>query len=269
MNTRLLFVSVAVFCWHSRVTAQESLPYSTGFETQAERDAWEEYRLGATAFYNWGFTTMPTAYVSHDYPVGAGSTDTTQDWLVSPEIHFHSTSKLSLSMNIFTMIGTTEADRFEVWLSTGEKDPAGGDYELIADFTDLGGSGAWQDTAEIALPDTGMGYLAFVYQATNNWFTVAIDSIEITPDVPLSVAEAKNPETRWYFLPAQNSLHVSHAQKEDVIVLYDLRGTVLREVRARVETCTLDLSGLRTPIVLVACYRNGEKIKSEKLIIQP
>lgn len=269
MNTRILFISAAVFCVHSSLTAQESLPYSTSFETQAERDAWEEYRLGATAFYNWDFVTAPTAYASHDYPVGAGSNDTTQDWLVSPEIHFHSSSKLSLSMSIFTMIGTTAADRFEVWLSTGAKDPALGDYELIADFTNLGGSGSWQDTAGIVLPDTGMGYLAFVYQATNNWFTVSIDSIGITPDVPLATGRVKGVDTGVHFTPAQRMLHVTHTQKEDVIVLYDLTGAVLRRVSAGGPACTLDLSGIRTPIVLAACYRNGERIKSEKLIVQP
>jgi len=125
--TLFIFLFSALYC---STSAQEYLPWENGFATQEEQDAWTEYRLGATEFFNWGIATIGSGYATHDYPVGASATDTTSDWLVSPEIYFHSSAELDLSVRIFTMIGVTAEDHFEIWMSTGSKDPADGDSNL-------------------------------------------------------------------------------------------------------------------------------------------
>ncbi len=59
-------------------------------------------------------------------------------------------------------------------------------------MSNFGVNGAWSDTSGIVLSDTGLGYLALRYTATNNWFTVAVDSIVITPDVALDTTNQKD-----------------------------------------------------------------------------
>lgn len=265
-NVTLTFF-LGLFC--STAFAQLPLPYSTSFETQSEQDDWEQFRTGVTDFYDWGFATPSTgAYMTHDYPVGASASDTTIDWFVSPEIHFHSTSKLQLSANLFNMIGVTPEDRFEIWVSMGSKDPADGDYQMLVDMTNYGVNGQWTDTSGIVIADTGVGYMAFVYQATQNWFTVAVDSIEITPDQPLALSPVQTQAAvQWNFDPHGNTLNVSDAQKNDRILFYDALGARIGEASLNQQASRIAAPNQARGLLIVACYRQGELIKSTKFMV--
>lgn len=265
MKTFLLLILLAATSLLS--FSQEPLPWSTSFETQTERDAWEQFRLGEQGTYDWGFNTASPVVAGHDYPLGAGPEDETHDWLVSPEIHFHSSSKLSLSVNIFSF-GITPDDWFEIWFSNGDKDPAAGDYEMIADLTYFGTNGAWSDTADIIINDTGTGYIALVYHATNNWYTVSVDSIEITPDVPLGTHELSD----YDLVPAgiyatQNSINVVKAQRGDMISLHDMKGVLLKQVQVSGPWQEIPLAGIQQGAVLTTHSRNGNILSTRKLFL--
>lgn len=244
--------------------AQHALPYSTSFESQADRDDWEEFRTGATDFFEWEYATVAPAHASHDYPVGATSSDTTIDWLVSPEIHFHSTSKLALSAYVFTLIDLTPEDRFEIWFSNGSKNPADGDYSMIADLTNFGVNGTWTDTSGIILEDTGTGYVAFVYQATNNWFTVAVDSIEIIPDTPLSSHVRKAASVSWQI--QNGELILNHTHSGDVVYVHAVNGTLVGEWKCRGFDDRMAMEQLASGLHLVTIVRNESIIASGKAI---
>lgn len=160
--------------------AQKTLPYLVDFDTKEQQDEWQQYRMGITEFYEWSFATSENGFVSHDYPVGASSTDTTRDWLVSPAIDLSNGAEIALSVNGFALIGLTDDDYFGIWVSTGSADPADGDYVEVADLTAFSTQGEYKDTSGLDLKSLALdGHVALVYEATQNWFTVAVDDIEI------------------------------------------------------------------------------------------
>lgn len=275
----LLLISVLIIP-SLQLSAQEYLPWSTNFDSAAERDAWTEYRTGSTEFFNWQFQTAPNGYPSHDYPVGNTGTDSTIDWMVSPEIYFHSSSKLALSTNLFVLIGSAPEDHFEVWMSTGSKDPMDGDYQMILDMTNFGSNGVWSDTSGIVLSDTGLGYVAFVYEATNNWFTAAFDSVIITPDTPIDTADtangisllqSRNEGFNLWPNPASDRVSISNTGMEGTVTatIIDARGAIRLEEQwnAASGTLELDLDDLPSGTYIVK-LSNADAIRSERLIIQ-
>ena len=156
------------------------LPYSVGWETVDEQNEWTQYRLTPSNLFDWNFSL---GAISHDYPVGNTQGDTIRDWMVSPIINFHSTSKLSFQGNVFSLIGVTNNDYFGIWFSDGSKDPDDGDYVEILDLTGSTVGSNMIDTAGVEIPFVASeGHIAFVYEAIDNWFTIAVDSVAIIPD---------------------------------------------------------------------------------------
>ena len=170
-----------LFLFTTTLFAQiKDLPYSATWDTVDEQNEWTQYRLTSSTFYDWDFSV---GFISHDYPVGNTEADTIRDWMVSPTINFFSTSKLSFQGNVFSLIGITETDYFGIWFSDGSKDPNDGDYVEIMDLTGSTVGTNMIDTAGIEIPfTTNEGYIAFVYEATDNWFTVSVDNVAIIPD---------------------------------------------------------------------------------------
>jgi hypothetical protein len=241
----LLSISAAI-----TLTAQKTLPYSNMVDTPSEIMELTEYRLGATNFFNWSTTG---GVISHDYPVGATSTDTTYDWMVTPELDFTYGAKLSMVVRGFAIIGITPEDYFGVWVSNGAKDPAMGDYVEVADLSNyiLAESG-FQDTNDIDLGVTaGSGYVAFVYGATNNWYTVAVDSIEVNATTSIGVAEEKTlSKTKIYPTIADNNItiEVPYSFKRMKYSVLNLAG---QEVKIGIITESnneLDVSGLKSGV---------------------
>ena len=170
-----------LFLLTSSLFAQiKDFPYSTGWETVDEQNEWTQYRLTPSNLFDWNFFQ---GALGHDYPVGNTEADTIRDWMVSPAINFFSTSKLSFQGNVFALISISETDYFGIWFSDGSKDPNDGDYVEILDLTGSTVGTNLIDTSGVEIPfTTDEGYIALVYEATTNWFTVGVDSVAIIPD---------------------------------------------------------------------------------------
>lgn len=204
MKNLLLLLLFSVYAG-SGLLAQKNLPYTTGFDTQADRDDWDEYRPGHNSLHGWTFGNAgahsnPTC-LSHDYPVGGNSDDTVRDWFTSPALNITANAKLSLWVSGFTMLDTTDVDYFGIWYSDTERDPADGGYTELADLTGLFKSGVWTDTTDIPVPSSDSAFIAIVYHATNNWVTIKVDDITISgpassiekPSARISVSAFPNP----------------------------------------------------------------------------
>lgn len=160
--------------------AQKTLPYIVDFDTKEQQDEWTQYRMGSDDFYEWTFATSADGFVSHDYPVGAEETDTTRDWLVSPAIDLSNGAEIAISVSGYTIFELTDDDYFGIWVSTGSADPADGDFVEVSDLTGFSLQSQYKDTSGLDVKSKALdGYIALVYEATNNWFTIAVDNIEI------------------------------------------------------------------------------------------
>lgn len=184
--TLLLFVTFAI-----SAAAQATLPYTNGFDTNAELADWIIHRKGLLHNYKWapyaapGAVTAPN-YAFHDYPVGSAGTQAVDDWLVTPDIDLTSGARLSLKAWVFIMgSGVLTGDSIEIWLLKGNRDPdlavAKTRITSLRHFAANMGSysqPAWKDTANIVIPPTaGPAYIAFRYKCLDNWYTVGLDNI--------------------------------------------------------------------------------------------
>lgn len=177
---KLLYSITLLIAISLQVQAQKTLPYSANFDTKAEQDEWTQYRMGSDKYYDWAFSTGDNGFLSHDYPVGAQSTDTTYDWMVSPAIDLSNGAEIALSVSGFIIFEVAPEDYFGIWVSTGSADPADGDYTEVADLTNFSLWNKYKDTSGLDVKSKALdGHIAFVYKAVQNWYTIAIDSVEI------------------------------------------------------------------------------------------
>lgn len=176
--------------------AQVPLPYSTGFDNSAQQAGWVEFRKGTLSNYSWdisaGQSVSAPYALWHDYPVGGNATDTVQDWFVSPPFDLSQGGSVSLSVQVYSIIGsTTPADQLKVFLLTGSNDPAVA--TSITELADLTGLVASTDDFNSVgpfniPPVNGNAHIAFFYRATNNWFTIRVDDVSVTSE-PFAVEE--------------------------------------------------------------------------------
>lgn len=160
----------------------KQLPYSNSFSNATERNELTVVRKGVASSSTWNLGNSTILYASHDYPVGGSSTDTVSDWLFTPPIKIVNGTILSFKYYVYGITGSATADdEFSVWYGKNSKDPDNGTYVKIADLTNkISTSTAWKDTSGINLPfASDTGYVVFRYRATNNWFTLGLDSIVI------------------------------------------------------------------------------------------
>ncbi|PCH91816.1 MAG: hypothetical protein COB85_08745 [Bacteroidetes bacterium] len=171
-----------------KVEAQSlSLPYYTGFDSISQQAGWQEFRLGVVNSFNWKYepgNPPPSSPNSlfHDYNVGGSPTDTTDDWFVSPPFIFNTSAQLSLKIFVVTTAGTTPSDYFGIWFSSGTSNPASGNFYELANLTDMQPQYQWLDTSIMLTTVTDSGYIAFRYGATDNWFQIYIDDVNIIPN---------------------------------------------------------------------------------------
>lgn len=240
--TLLLFAAFFV-----SASAQVALPYTNGFDTNAEIQDWQISRQGFLHNYTWvpkaapGAATAPN-YVFHDYPVGNTNQLLVDDWLVSTSLNLTNGARLSLKAWVFKM-GTDlyTTDSFEIWLLKGNKNPALATSKTrIASLRHFAANAggydqpAWRDTANIVIPPTtGTAYIAFRYTSVNNWFTVGIDNVQLTP-VPTHVAQVNAVTFELYPNPASSEirwkLHSGrpHVNKEQGVIINALGQEVKR-----------------------------------------
>jgi hypothetical protein len=267
-NLNLLFI----FLFTSTLFAQvKDLPYSATWEITDEQNEWTQYRLTPSTFFDWNFST---GAISHDYPVGNIQGDTIRDWMVSPIINFHSTSKLSFQGNVFSLIGITEVDYFGIWFSDGSKDPNDGDYVEILDLTGSTVGPNMIDTAGVEISfTTDEGYIAFVYEATNNWFTVGVDSVAIIPDfVPVKVVDTylddqinifPNPTSDRFNLSISNTIALEGFE----LNVFNSLGQLVISQPINNHQTAIDCSLWMDGVYFYQVRMDGVLVKMEKVII--
>ncbi len=180
---KILLLSFCLLWFSNVLNAQsQSLPYYTGFDSTSQQAGWQEFRLGILSSNKWTYTpsvfssnpfSLPYA-LYHDYNA-SGSTDTVEDWFVSPPLKISTSAKLTLK--IFpTIFGT----QLGIWLGTGTNNPASGNFIELGYF-DLQYTGQWVDTFVNITTITDTGYIAFKYVGSD-YNSLVIDNVNIIPD---------------------------------------------------------------------------------------
>jgi hypothetical protein len=238
--TRTLRLALSLLSLAGLLTlhAQVALPYATGFDNTAQQAGWDQFRTGTLSNYDWGIGpsgTAPSApnILYHDYPVGGSSTDTVSDWFVSPLLDLANGASLSIGINVYSIIGSsTPADQMLVMLLTGSNDPEDAtSISLLADLTDsVSSSPAFITVPGIDVPATaGGGYIAFKYRATNNWFTISLDNVNVTGSgIGMEEMAADLPALDVFPNPAGERLHVRGVRTSNAAVqVLDATGRIV------------------------------------------
>lgn len=237
--------------------AQTALPYYTGFDNATEKAGWVEFRTGVATTFNWvvgasvNAVSAPNA-ISHDYPVGAASTDTTVDWYVSPGFNFPAGGKIdSFRINVFSMTGhSNPGDSLVVYLLKGSANPTLATAKIkLVDLTEMAiNNDTMKDTGNFVIPaTTGTAYIAFKYQATHDWFVPTIDNIHISKTASTGVAQMATAagETYIYPNPAINSLKVvfgNNDLKDATIRICNTIGQIVHRENCSNVTDALDVN---------------------------
>jgi hypothetical protein len=167
---------------------------------------------------------------------------------MSPNIDFTNGAKLSFKINVFTMAGFFPGDTIRLYLF--KKTGTAITRTLLADFAYMNSSNMnFRDTNNIIIPPTTgtETYLGFYYTTYNNWFNVAIDNINITPNIPAGIDDVNNPAAFTVFPnPAGNSinwdLEGKPTAKNTNVLLTDVTGKLLTTVPFA--TKTMDIGTL-------------------------
>jgi hypothetical protein len=197
------------------------LPYRNMMATTQEKAELSIVRTGVNHNYTWSFNS--TGFASHDYPVGGSSSDTVSDWLFTPPIKVTAGAKLAFKYWVYGITGTaTPSDEFSVWYGKNSMNPNNGSYVKIADLTNMISSQfVWKDTSGIVIPSTAdSGFICFRYKATNNWFTLGLDSIVVA--IPgLSIHQPETSKLSMYPNPAQNFVRIDCSTEIASIEIYN------------------------------------------------
>ncbi len=274
----LLIITSFVF----KAEAQSlSLPYYTGFDSTSQQAGWQEFRLGVLNTYNWNYdnsniVSSPNS-LFHDYDVGGSATDTIDDWFVSPPFIFDTSAQLNLKIFIVTATTVTPSDYFGIWFSSGTSNPVSGNFSELANLTNMQPQYQWLDTSITITTVTDSGYIAFRYSATDNWFQIWIDDVNIMPDssigtnvfvIPYETSQIKiypNPTNKTVAIKIQ-----SNNPQSTTISIIDIQGkTIFSETlqNSGKLTKTLDLSTYSKGIYLIKVETPVEQI-TQKIVIE-
>lgn len=218
-------------------TAQTAMPYFTGFDSDAQKTGWQEFRKGVTTQFNkWAYATID-AYTApnclrHDYPVGG--IDTTKNWFVSPPFNLSSGGKIDSIRYAFTGFGVPgPGDTVAVYLLKGNADPAlASSKTLLYDFRGANyvGDNAWRKLTTVTLPATsGSSYIAFYYRTVNNWLDVKFDNVRISSNGTTGIGEkALAPGTvMLHPNPATETIYLRTKERFTRTLIYDLGGKLV------------------------------------------
>lgn len=195
-----------------------TLPYTNGFDSNANIADWVSYRKGLTMIngnpsHTWEAAPSPGAvtppnYLFHDYPVGYTGTEMTDDWLVSKSINLTAGAKLSFKAWIYAIAGLNDKDSVEIYLLKNSQDPAVAIKTKIVSLrgftvsTGFPNAPTWKDTTNINIPvTTGNAYLAIRYTSVNNWFTAAIDDLKLVAGTTTGIAETNAVKVQFQLYP--------------------------------------------------------------------
>jgi len=270
-NIRLYAIIGIVALISNLVNAQLPLPYYTGFDTQAEQDGWQQYNLGANATYGpWTITTGGTSepnLLFHDY----NNTGIVEDWFVSPQLYFTSTSKIELKLKVYSLLGCSYApDYIGIWFGSRVQDPSLGHFDEIIELTKIvSANDIWIDTT-ISIPcSAGPGYIGIKFMNEDNWFTVSIDDISITDLATAVPAKETENGILVYPNPASANVFIDCSRRLKSIEIYNLLGErVYSDSKAIMQTPKeIDLSGFQKGVYFIKAG-DDKNYFTKQLIIQ-
>lgn len=158
----------------------KELPYTTGFDTPAEKQGWNEYRTGYLSLSHWqdGGQGFSGKGISHDYNVGGQQNQYVHDWYISPMLKFNSDATMTLKI-FRSGFSSPFPESLVVYFISGDQNPINGDTTLIGNISDVD-QGVWIDTS-VAIPFLNdSGFIAFKYNTVGAaWTTYIIDNIEV------------------------------------------------------------------------------------------
>lgn len=241
------FIVTSLCCLAVSLAAQpKNLPYTNMFTTSGQRAEFTSVRTGVTTHFDWSFNTTSDPHASHDYPVGGDASDTVSDWLFSPPLKITSGAVLAFKYYVYGITGSaTPSDQFSIWYGKGNNNPYNGTYMMLADLTSRITSAFehWQDTSFTLPSPSDTGYVVFRYRATNNWFTLGVDSISVID--PGSGIKAINMSSLHVMPnPCSTSMHISSQAAMESLSVIGIDGKLLAAYSLNADEFQLDIAML-------------------------
>lgn len=253
-------------------TAQVAMPYATGFDTDAQKSGWQQFRKGAQSeFYEWeynaaGAYTAPGCLV-HNYPVGGSSY--TDDWFVSPAFSLPQGGKIDSLYTSFAGFGLpSTADTLAVYLLSGSADPALATAKtLLYDYRDTrySNDNTWRNSAGTAIniPNTpGLCYIGIRYKTVANWLDVKFDNISIRSNSTTGISERSRTGIALNIAPnpASNSLSIHSNVPFTHVTFYDLSGKIVLQAANRSQVDVSSLPG--GTYIAECCNKEGDRARA-------
>ena len=251
------------------------LPYSTGFDSPAEKAGWQEYRTKFQSTGHWEYSSQGFSgtCISHDYNVGGNPTDTVLDWFVSPPLKLTAQSLMSLKLKT-TGFSTPLPDNLQVLYCSKKQNPSLGTFISIANLSLMQPQYQWLDTTITVPFISDSGYIAIRYKTIGPaWTTYAIDHISIST-LPVSLKEHSNSrqQVTVYPNPFYNNCSVllsnEAAAASPAIRLFDSYGRELNTLATlQGNTLHFNRDNLKAGMYYIQVLSNNQIIATEKLVI--
>lgn len=269
-----LFTLLSVFATSLAFAQSKTLPYTTGFDSPAEKAGWQEYRTKVHSFEHWDYGSgFSGAGISHDYQVSGGATDTVADWFVSPPLKLTSQSKMTLKLQT-QGFSTPFPDNLQVLYCSKKQNPSLGNFTVIANLSFMQPQYTWLDTTVTISFTSDSGYVAFRYKTIGAaWSTYAIDNISISA-LPVSIKENKDSESKITIFPnpfnSNCSIWLSNelANSSPKAQLFDMYGKLIQaDFTWQDQTLRLNRGNLNNGIYFITLTINDKAVLTKRLII--
>lgn len=264
-NLLLSAAAAALLCFTA--TAQQNLPYSTGFATQADQDFWQVYRVGPeqNPSYSWVFES---GHMQHYYPVGGS--DVTDDWMVSQAFDFGTPSFVDSLQFRGAGFGTPFGDdTIALYLLKGSRNPDSATTKtLLHVFTDSSymNDNVWYTHTNITIGSHAEPcYLAFRYRTINNWLDVSIDNLHLDA-VSVGMEELQALQLQVFPNPATDVVQLKGVAPAQVTEarIYNTAGQLMF---TNSHTNQLNISNLIAGVYIIE-VRTLEGVARKRLLVQ-
>jgi len=168
------------------------LGYEEGFEAAViPPPAWQQYILGDPTSPGWqvytgteDWTGVETPPIEGSYAVGHNDDDlstSAEDWLVTPLLNVDAGARLTFYH--MTNYAPSWTEYRGVWVSTGSRDPADGDYVEVLDMSGMASDEEWSLVDVDLSPYEGQSvYVGFKYVGdwADEWFIDGVKGYGLT-----------------------------------------------------------------------------------------
>jgi hypothetical protein len=271
MLRNLLLLPAILTFFTITLTAQEDLPYYSGFDNATERAGWQIFRTGEDALANWSIATVggfsPTSCISHDYAPSTGAT-VADDWYVSPGFLIPAGGSLDSVRYLFSGFSVpADDDTIGIFLLTGSQNPElATSITLLADFRgDLYQPDAtYRLLNSILLPATQeTAYIAIRYrnsQVSSSWLTVRFDNVAISGLTSSVETPSSELITSVYPNPCTDVLNIEHSSDANTLELRDYLGRTFQHINiiSGQSQTALQLQNLTSGFYYITVQQDGQ-----------